>query len=154
MLLIRKDWISYLINSFETFFLDGIGLGCTGCPGPGFGITTKKFVEYNDGEMYHQGYKVHYADMEVGIRAVLMGRYIQLPVFSNFKHKGGEGNIPHVGGAEIYEMKLRDKRLYGERFKQKFFLDPEKIKNPKVNEIYKKIEDGVFEWPEKVNIPF
>ena len=154
VILIRKDWISYLVNSFETFFPDKIGLGCLGCPGPAFGITTKKFVEYNDGEVYHDGYKLHYADMEVGVRAVLMGRYIQLPVFSNIKHKGRKNDIPAVSVGGFYSKRLKDKKLYGERIKDKFFLDPKKIKNPKANEILEKLKQGFFEWPCELNIPF
>lgn len=154
VILIKDDWISYLVNSFETFFPDEIGLGCLGCPGPALGITTKKFVEYNDGESYHNGYKLHYADMEVGVRAVLMGRYIQLPVFSNIKHKGGKNDIPAVSVGGFYLNRLRDKKLYAERIKEKFYLDPKKIKNPKANEIFNELEKGFFDWPNNLNIPF
>jgi len=150
----RKDWISYLVNRFENFFPDEIGLGCLGCPGPAFGITTKKFVEYNDGEVYHNGYRLHYADMEVGVRAVLMGRYIRLSIFSDLKHKGGKNDIPAVSVGGFYLKRLEDKKLYQERRKERFFLDPKKIKNPKADEIFEKLEEGLFNWPYSLNIPF
>ena len=150
----RKDWIRYSINKFKNFFPDGIGVMGLTSPGPACGLTSKKFVEYNDGELYHSGYKVHHADMEVGIRSVLMGRYLQLGIFGLMKHKGRKGDIPHVGGVEIYKMKLEDKRLYGERMKEKFHLDPKKIKNPEIDEMYRNFEDGIFDWPLSLNISF
>jgi len=154
MMINRKNWINYSVNEFEFSFPDDIGLMSLTSPGPSSGLTSKKFVEYNDGEAYHEGYKVHYADMEIGIRAVLMGRYAQLGVFSYKKHKGGKFDIPSISSGNVYSLKLEDKKLYGERIKKRFYLSPKKIKNPKAEEIFKNLELGFFEWPYKLNILF
>lgn len=150
----KRDWISYSVHEFETFFSDDLGLMSLTSPGPSSGLTTKKFVEYNDGEAYHKRYKVHYADMEVGIRAVLMGRYAHLGVFGLMKHKGGKDDIPSIVSGGVYGMRLEDKKLYGKRMEHNFFLDSKKIKNPKADEILRKLKQGFFEWPCKLNILF
>lgn len=149
-----RDWISYSVHRFENLFYDDIGLMGLTSPGPSSGLTTKKFVEYNDGEAYHKGYKVHFADMEIGIRAVLMGRYAHLGVLNFMKHKGGKDDIPPISSGGAYAMKIEDKKLYGERMKNNFFLDAEKIKNPRANEILDKLKQGFFDWPNILNIPF
>ena len=154
MVIDRKDWIGFSISRFRDLFPDNVGLMSLTSPGPASGLTSKEFIEYNDGEGYHNGYMVHYADMEVGVRAVLMGRYCKLGVVRFLRHKGGKDDIPPVGSGKLWGLKLSDKRLYEKRKEMRFYLDPNKIVHPNAEEIFKLLEKGIFDWPSEINIPF
>jgi len=124
----KFDWISKVFEVFLKMFPDNIGVLGMHKDGPGLGASSKSFVKYN-GEFYHSGYNVHYADMELGMKALMLGRYTFL----------GEGvghqrllleKRPPMDLKERYEFIRKDKILFSERKNNKFYIDKRKLINP------------------------
>lgn len=125
-----KDWLLKLSTNFYKQFPDRIGVISAGGKRnkANFGITSKKFIEYNEGEWFWDGYTINYCDDELACRAILLGRYSFL----------GNSGI-HVDDEEVnrnllfdtYQEKItlkkRDRTLFYDRSETNFGLSKSKI---------------------------
>jgi hypothetical protein len=126
---IDRDWINKAVTRFYECFPDTVGVMAFQQGGAGFGMSSKKFVSYNDGEWFHKGYLIHYADPELTHRAILMRKFAWLwPKITDCDKGDREAN--HCMNPKIrYDMTVRDGFLYDDRRDHLFFLPDEKIKN-------------------------
>jgi len=117
-----------LVNSFGEFFPDELGvMALNKESGAAYGMTTKKFIEYNEGEWFHEGYKIHYPDLELTQRAILMGMYAWPNTSRVLHNKEARLIEPTIDGIQKYLMKTKDKILYRNRRKSLFYLPEKKI---------------------------
>ena len=125
-----KKWILNLLNHFYSDFPDGTGVMSLTQGGAGFGMGSKKFVEYNSGEFFYPGYVIHYCDVELSHRAILMGKYSWMyGDFFRYRREFKEGASCLDSGIR-YEMIRKDRILYSKRKDHKFYIPKEKIFNP------------------------
>jgi len=124
-----KSSIFNIYKKFIRTFPDKIGVLAIGGKliKANFGISSKKFVEYN-GDWFWNGYVMNYCDDELTCRAVLLGRY------SHMKDSGLHIEESVVKKFLLYEnmeekirMKKIDRRKFYKRVKRNFDLNPEKI---------------------------
>ena len=125
-----KKWITKVLNRFNSNFPDQKGVMSFTQGGAGFGVSSKKFVEYNNGEWFYPGYKIHYCDVELTHTAMLMGRFSWM--YGDFfqYNRPAKLGVPCVDSGIRYEMIKHDRMLYGERRDKTFYISKEKIFNP------------------------
>lgn len=112
-----------LVSEFYEKFSDENGvMSLKNNSGAAFGISSKKFVEYNDGQWFFPGYKVHYCDVELTHRAILLGKYSWSGLDYIFHDKATREALPEIDLATKYELKMKDKAKYSDRKKNKFYL--------------------------------
>jgi len=124
-----KDAISNIYRKFIETFPDEVGVLAVGgkINKANFGMTSKKFIEYN-GDWFWDGYLINFCDDELGARAVLLGRY------SYMKNSGLHVENSVVEKFLLFkniEEKLRLKKIdrgkFYKRTENNFGLDPKKI---------------------------
>ena len=73
----RKDWLVKALTHFNATFPDKIGVFAMGgkLNKANVGMSSKKFVEYNENSWFSPVYKMNFCDDELACRAVLLGRY-------------------------------------------------------------------------------
>lgn len=123
----EKWWLENLHKVFLRLFPDQIGVLSTGIKRnkAAFGISSKKFVKFNDGEWFHEGYKVHFCDDELACRAVLLGRYKFIKEKESGIHHNQElyENIHLIPPEEKISMRKKDRKLFSERNCRNFEMD-------------------------------
>jgi GT2 family glycosyltransferase len=124
----RNNWLEKAYYCFYNKFPDDIGvLSLYKINKAGLGMTSKKFVEHNNGEWFHSGYVTYYPDDELACRAILLGRYHFIPdsgVFHNIKITE---EIPIIPIKEKQRQKKVDRSLFYKRSENNFGLNPEKL---------------------------
>lgn len=122
---------SWLINSLSRFlqeFPDKIGvLSLYKKKKAGLGMSSMDFVHFNDGEWFHEGYKVYYPDDELTCRSILLGRYAFLFDSGVFHDIEVTKAIPVIPTEEKLRYKKADRGLFYERCDRNFGLDPKRI---------------------------
>jgi len=125
-----KYWIERMVREFIEFFPDQVGvMSLRNGNGAAFGISSKKFVEYNGG-WFHPGYKIQYCDVELTHRAIFLGKYAWPKGDLIYHNREAKSEIPAMDPGKRYEMIREDKKLYIERRLRKFDLPKDKIKFP------------------------
>jgi len=137
-----KDWITKAIAIYAEKFEDKPGiLSLTHGEGAGFGLAPRSYFEtYNGGEFYHHGYVLQWADVELTHRAIVMGRYAWVDEDIVTHDKAVDGIFRNIDPSESYELKAKDKMLYGVRRGHMFFMDRKKMV----------VQHDYLEWKESV----
>ena len=121
----------WLINSLSRFlqeFPDKIGvLSLYKKKKAGLWMSSMDFVHFNDGEWFHEGYKVYYPDDELTCRSILLGRYAFLFDSGVFHDIEVTKAIPIIPVEEKLRQKKADRGLFYERCDRNFGLDPKRI---------------------------
>jgi len=121
-------WLDMALFNFDRFFPDGVGvLSLFKKKKAGLGITTRDFIEYNEGELFHDGYRVAYNDDELTCRAILLGRYAWLENSGIFHDTEITNSIPIIPPKEKIKMKKADRGLFYKRSEANFYLPKEKL---------------------------
>lgn len=125
-----KDAIVNIYKRFVRTFSDEIGVLAVGgrFVRANFGMTSKKFIKYNEGDWFWNGYLMNYPDDELSHRAVLLGRY-------NFMKNSGlhvensvvEKFLLYESMEEKIKFKKIDRGKFFKRSNNNFGLDPKKI---------------------------
>lgn len=117
-------------NFFLAFFTDEIGVMSFGGKRnkANFGITTKKFIEYNENEFFSEEYLMNYCDDELACRAVLLGRYAHHIDKGFYIDKSIAENF-HLFENLEEKLKLKkiDRGIFYKRTEKNFYLPSEKI---------------------------
>jgi len=121
-------WLTNALVKFHQEFPDGIGLlSLYKKKKAGLGISSMDFIEFNDGEWFHDGYKVYYPDDELTCRAILLGRY-------SFSFDSGvyhdieiTKTIPIIPAEEKLKQKKVDRGLFYKRSEINFGLASERL---------------------------
>ena len=122
-------WLGNLYKTFIKTFSDHIGVVNAGHKRTkvGFGMTSRKFIEHNNGEWFHPGYSMFYADDELACRAVLLGRYEFLKDNGIYHDQEVLNNIPILSWEERQQKMVDDRGIFRQRLSRNFDLDPNKI---------------------------
>jgi len=121
-------WLLNALDRFHYEFPDGIGLlSLYKQKKAGLGMTTKRFIEANNNEWFHGGYKVYYPDDELTCRAILLGKYAHLKNNGEFHDIEITKEIPVIPTEEKLKQKKIDRGLFYKRSETNFDLDPKKL---------------------------
>jgi len=129
-LLYERDWFLRTTKKFAEEFSDGVGVLAIGgkVNKANFGMTSKKFVEYNDGEWFSDAYRMNFCDDELACRAILLGRYSFLSESGVLLHTDViEKDLLYDDLDEKIGMKKSDRQRFYERSATNFGLSDEKI---------------------------
>ena len=125
----QPDWFSRAVGAFTVAFSDDIGVLSLGKKNKAnYGMSSRAFIEYNEGDWFHSGYKINFCDDELACRAILLGRYMCLDASGIIPH-------PHVVSSDLlyesYQEKIRlkkiDRGLFYQRSETHFGLPEDKI---------------------------
>jgi len=126
----RPDWLLKSLNFFKRVFPDSVGVLSLGgkMNKANFGMSSKKFVEYNEGEWFSDKYKINFCDDELTCRAILLGRYFCL-------ENSGVVMDPSIIKRELLfgspeekrVMKVNDRTVFYDRSEHNFYLPKNKI---------------------------
>ena len=125
-----QDTIVNIYKRFVKVFPDKIGVLAVGGRSvrANFGMSSKKFIEYNDGCWFWDGYVMNYCDDELSHRAVLLGRYRHMKNSGLCVHNSVvEKFLLYENEEEKIKMKKIDRGKFYKRTKNNFGLNPEKI---------------------------
>jgi len=121
-------WLINALIRFRQEFPDGIGvLSLYKKKKAGLGMSSMDFVEFNNGEWFHDGYKVYYPDDELTCRAILLGRYAFLFDSGVYHDIEITKAIPVIPAEEKLKQKKIDRGLFYKRSEINFGLDPKRI---------------------------
>ena len=127
----KNGWIDVYIKSFNEAFPDGIGCFGSCASGAALGMISKSFIKLNNNEFYSPEYNVHWADVELGLRAIMLGRY---NFFSDKigigHHRDWSEKYSNIDSSLKYTLGKEDKKIFSERLECDFYLDKNKIINP------------------------
>lgn len=125
----EKSYFSNLYIEFIKQFPDLIGVISSGGKKnkANFGITSKSFVKYNEGEWFHPGYKINFCDDELACRAILLGRYYFLRNSGIYNDIEVTNSIPLLDPSMKLFLKRKDRGLFYERSETNFGLSENRI---------------------------
>jgi len=136
----NRDWLKNALVRFMDEFPDGVGvLSLYKKKKAGLGMSTKRFVEYNNHEFFHDGYTVYFPDDELTCRAILLGRYAWIEQSGIMHDLTITESIPVIPPDEKIAWKKTDRGIYYARSETNYGLNPEKL----------------YPWPgfKEVNLP-
>lgn len=125
-----KDSVINIYKIFMKRFPDKIGvLGAGGrFVRANFGMTSKKFIEYNEGDWFWNGYVMNYPDDELTCRAVLLGRYSYMRCSGlRVENAVVEKFLLYESLEEKIKFKKIDRGKFFKRTGNNFGLDEKKI---------------------------
>jgi len=124
----EKDWLIRAFDRFKREFPDNIGLlSLFKKKKAGLCLTTKDFAWYNEGEIYHPGYKLYYSDDELTARAILLGRYAWQEKSGVFHDEHITLTVPTIPWEDKISLKRVDRGLFYKRSETNFDLPESKI---------------------------
>jgi len=116
-------WLISALVRFHQEFSDGIGvLSLYKKKKAGLGMSSMNFVEINNGEWFHEGYKLYYPDDELTCRAILLGRYAFSFESGVFHDLEITKSIPIIPSEEKLRLKKIDRGLFYQRSETNFGL--------------------------------
>jgi len=124
----EKDWLQKALRKFLKEFPDLMGvLSLYKKNKAGLGMSSKRFIEINNREWFHEGYKLYYPDDELTCRAILLGRYAFLPDSGVFHDIEITKSIPIISAEEKIQQKKIDRGLFYQRTETNFGLNFDRI---------------------------
>lgn len=124
----RPSWLIDSLSRFLQEFPDKIGvLSLYKKKKAGLGMSSMDFIHFNNGEWFHEGYKVYYPDDELTCRAILLGKYAFSPDSGVFHDIEVTKAIPIIPAEEKLRQKKIDRGLFYERSGNNFGLAPERL---------------------------
>ena len=126
----NNDAIANVYKTFIKRFPDKIGvLGVGGrFVRANFGMTSKKFIKYNEGDWFWNGYVMNYPDDELTCRAVLLGRYSYMRCSGlHIENAVVEKFLLYESLEEKIKFKKIDRGKFFKRTENNFGLNPRKI---------------------------
>jgi len=124
----ERDWLQKALKKFLEEFPDLVGvLSLYKKKKAGLGMSSKRFVEVNDGEWFCDGYKLYYPDDELTCRAILLGRYAFSSNSGVFHDIEITKTIPVITPEEKLKQKRIDRGLFYKRSENNFGLDPKRL---------------------------
>lgn len=124
----KPDWLDKALGRFFESFPDLIGvLSLYKHKKAGLGMSSKSFVEVNNGEWFHPEYTVYYPDDELTCRAILLGRYDYLPDSGVSHDIEITKEIPIIPPDEKIRWKKIDRSIFYNRSETNFGLTDDRI---------------------------